>query len=404
MSLDLSETALQIDEMTATLKARQGETNLRLQRAVEAVDAFNVADYESRRQRSKVTLAWNVPILVDAPAARFAPPPPPEDFCVVAADGSHVDVDRNLPARCFVINIGVSALTYGSQPDALLSSQPTLYARDDQLVIRDRHSSTKEQAVEGAVLGAKRMVEEAKGLARAVADLPADVPTMALMDGSLLMLGLVGHGYQDFVLRELIEEGFVQALDDLRRMATERRLALASYISLPRSAEVVNALRLAVCPYEVADCNHHCGTTSVGERPCDVQVGGLLDRQLWSQVLEPGERSAVFTSSSPMTASYYRGHGLDFFYVHAGEEIGRVEVPEWVSSDEALLALTHSIIVDQCRRGPGYPIALMEAHEQAVVTGADRQLFVELVENALFDQNMPTHHSEKSRSKRLRWL
>ena len=81
-----------------------------------------------------------------------------------------------------------------------------------------------------------------------------------------------------------------------------------------------------------------------------------------------------------------------------------MEVPSWVAEDEASLELMHSLIIDQCRRGPGYPVALMEAHEQAVVTGPDRRYFVELVEQALFDQRLPIYSSEKNISKRQKWI
>ena len=93
-----------------------------------------------------------------------------------------------------------------------------------------------------------------------------------------------------------------------------------------------------------------------------------------------------------------------FFYLNIGEEICRVEVPSWVAENENLLNLVHTLVVDQCRLGRGYPVGLMEAHEQAVVTGSDRQIFINLVERILHDENLPVFTSEKDRSKRLRWL
>ena len=120
--------------------------------------------------------------------------------------------------------------------------------------------------------------------------------------------------------------------------------------------------------------------------------------------LRPGERSPIFGSSSRAVAEYYRGNDVHFFYVHAGEEIGRVEVPTWVAEDLDLLGLTHAAVVDQCLRGQGYPVALMEAHEQAAVSGADRRFFVRQLERALSDQRMPVYTSEKARSKRIRAL
>jgi len=72
--------------------------------------------------------------------------------------------------------------------------------------------------------------------------------------------------------------------------------------------------------------------------------------------------------------------------------------------DETLLNLTHTLVLDQCRRGQGYPVALSEAHEQAVVTGPDREYFWQLVESSLVDEKIPSLSSAKSRSKRTRWI
>ncbi len=46
----------------------------------------------------------------------------------------------------------------------------------------------------------------------------------------------------------------------------------------------------------------------------------------------------------------------------------------------------------------------MEAHEQAVLTGRDRELFRQMVEDALARRHLSVYTSEKARSKRLRWL
>ncbi len=403
MSLDLSKTALQIDQMASELKAQQSNFREHLGRAVDALDTFDADEYERKRQQSAEAMFWSVPRAWDSIGAQYAAPQTPEDFCVVAVDGSHIDIDRHIPARCFLINIGRSVLTYGSHPDARLSSSPRLYARDDELVIRDRGVSYREQRVEGGVLGVKRAVEEMKALAEVVKELPPDIPTLGLIDGSLVLYGVSESIFPSFVIEELVVEGYARALDELRQLSSERRLAIASYISLPRSQEAVNALRVQVCPYDTPDCRHYCASVRVGERPCD-RVGGLMDRQVFGKSLQPGARSGIMETSSRLIEQSYGGHRIAFFYVNTGEEIGRVEVPDWIAGDEHLLGLTHALINDQCGRGPGYPVALMEAHEQAVVTGADRRYFVELVENSLYDQGMDVYTSEKSRSKKLRWL
>ena len=402
MGLDLGNTALQIDAMAEDLRARQSDKRTRLARAIGGVLDFDVETYERKRALGSNALNWVIPGVESPPSDRYDPPAVPADFRIAAVDGSHIDVDRHLPARCFLINIGACVLTYGSAPDAALSNRPRLYASDDDLVIRNRSGAYQEQRVQGAVLGALRAVEEIRALVEVVRDLPPDLPTLALMDGTLIMF--MGSGTRDFVIDELVQRGFVRALDELRELARERPLSVASYISLPASAEFASALRVHACPYETPDCVTYCGNLPSGSRPCDDTAEGIVDREIFSRVLEEGQRSATFASSNALVANSYGDHGIEFFYLNVGAEIGRVEIPDWVSKDEALLAMTHSLVLDQCRRGPGYPVALMESHEQAVITTTDRQHFAALIEDSLQDQNLPTYPSEKNRSKRLRWL
>jgi len=86
------------------------------------------------------------------------------------------------------------------------------------------------------------------------------------------------------------------------------------------------------------------------------------------------------------------------------DEITRVELPRWVAMDEKLLNLVHTLVLDQCQRGQGYPVALSEAHEKAVVTGVDKEGFWQLVESFLVEERLPSLSSAKSRSKRTRWV
>lgn len=408
MALDLTRTVLQIDDMAESLRARRLDKRMRLESAYTAADAFDVDAYETKRAQPGAMPNWTLPIVPENPCVPYAPSPPPANYAVVGVDGSHIDVSRHLPARCYLINIGGIALRYGTPHAAAPFSAPRLYASDEELVIRDTLAPYREETINGALLDAKRAVEELQALADELRRISADVPALGLIDGSLIMFGM--HRHPDFVVRQLIDEGFVKIMDDIRDMAQRRALAIASYISLPRSADLVNALRISVCPYPVANCDRECGTTRAGERPCDLKVGGVMDREIFDATLSVGERSPVFHSSAPIVRDHYGQHGVAFFYLKVAgtsaqtEEIGRVEIPDWVAADEALLETAHSLVVEQCRLGPGYPVALKEAHEQAVVTGADRQYFVELVETALTDNLLPVYSSEKNISKRFRWL
>jgi hypothetical protein len=64
----------------------------------------------------------------------------------------------------------------------------------------------------------------------------------------------------------------------------------------------------------------------------------------------------------------------------------------------------HSVIFKQCQLGFGYPVALMEAHEQAVITGANREEFWRLVEQLSSEGLVKTKTSAKQWSKKIRWI
>ena len=402
MALDLTRTAIQIDDMAVALKAGRADKGARFESACKAAHEFDPAFYLAKREQPGTELNWIVPEIRERLDSTYSPPPLPDDYCVVGVDGSHIDVSRHIPAHCYLINVGGILLRYGSEPNARIFSDPRLYAGEDELVIRDRFAPYREETISGALLDAKRAVEELRGLLYTLRELPPDLPALGLMDGSLIMFGM--HRHPDFVVRHLVDEGFVEILDEIRQIASERPVAIASYISLPRSAEVANALRVGVCPYPVPNCDRECGIERREARPCEKEVGGILDRELLENMLDLGERSSVFESNAGIVRNHYGGHGVSFFYVKTEEEVGRVEMPGWVAADEALVGLVHSLVVEQCRLGPGYPVSLKEAHEQAVVTGADRRYFVELVADALEQQGLTAYSSEKNISKMRRWI
>jgi hypothetical protein len=181
----------------------------------------------------------------------------------------------------------------------------------------------------------------------------------------------------------------------------EHKLGLASYISYPRSTDVANTLRLVLCPEGVADCDRRCKGVVNRQRPC-FPLTGVQDRDIFDAILQEGERSALFYTQSKIVKERYGPHQVFFFYMKLAGEIARVEVPEWTARDQERLGLTHSLLLDQCRLGQGYPVALSEAHEQAVVTGADRDNFRTLLDTWFIKEHMLQSSSAKSQSKKTR--
>jgi len=398
VALDLTRVAAQVWGMVASLRAGTEERRRRLDHALNTLHepGCDFTDLARKVAASKTT--WLVAGLVDGLDRRYQAPPIPSDFTVMATDGSHIDVDRHRSTRCYLLNIGSVILQYGAAADAILDSIPHLYSEDEDLVITHPGASGREQPVEGTLLGIKRGVEECRRLAELAAETPPDCPTLALLDGSLILWGL--EAYPEFVTEVLLNQGFLQHLNSLMKLGN-RQIALASYISLPRSTDVVNTLRVALCPNEVVDSDRYCPACKT--RDCEA-VAGVRDRELFFNLLEPGERSDLFLSQSSIVRKHYGAHQVYFFYLRVDDEIARIEVPGWVAQDERRLNLTHALVLDQCQRGQGYPVALAEAHEKAVVTAADREQFWQLVESSLVEEHLLSLGSAKSWSKRTRWV
>ena len=351
MPLDLHRVAAQIEVMGTDLQAQGAERLVQLERAIAALNS-------------------------SGKATGYPPTTPPEEYRVLATDGSHIDVDRHMPVRCSLINISKVSLQYGTRPDARLESHAHLYATPEELSVPDPWG-TGAVALEGRLMGIKRSVEEVVGLAE-MAEEAEDIPTLALVDGSLVLWGREEQSYPEYVRESLLNNGLLLALSRIKNVSREKPVAMAAYISLPRSADMVRSLQ--------------------SEREFD----GLLDRDLFARVLQAGERSDTFASTSPIVKERYGEHQVHFFYLKTEHEIARVEVPVWVAEDEALLSLAHTLILDQCRKGMGYPTAIMEAHEQAVIGGRERELFRQMVEDALAERGLPVYTSEKALSKRVR--
>jgi hypothetical protein len=235
------------------------------------------------------------------------------------------------------------------------------------------------------LLDAWRSVEEMSALSE-LGDSSGnrDVPRVALADGLLTIWR------QDWAAAdaETVTERFRQALDAI----ASRYIPLAAYVSNPHSHWVVDLLR------QHAGCGSRC---AVGCQAGECALDGLLDLDLLTH-LHPGDRSARFEVVGRDAERYGHENRSHFFYLHVGREIARLEVPGWVAHDEEALDLIHAVVCDQAERGLGYPVALARAHEQAVITAADRRAFRQLVVEALTRAGLSVSSSEKQLSKNMR--
>lgn len=312
----------------------------------------------------------------------------PRSYTAVSSDGSQIFPDRHEALPCYLINTSSVVLSYGDDGRAFLASDPVLFYRDE-----DRFTTWGDKKIpaDGEVISLKRTLMEFERILELAKDNNERECTIALSDGTLILWRLEAAP-NDF--RGRILAPFIRIMDEFRDL----RVPVAGYISFPGSTDVINALRVGLCPEKTSYCNQ-CPYTEWPELPC-APIEGLTDRFLFSTVLKPGEASPVFKSSSKILEMYGE-HRIYFFYINIGEEIARVEIPGWVARDAELLARVHTLVFDQARKGKGYPVVVAEAHEQAVVKGRDREFFFDLIREALVKSDFKVAVSRKGLSKRV---
>ncbi len=313
--------------------------------------------------------------------ATYPLPPIPDQFTVVAADGSQIQPDRHSAAFYYLINIGSLIYRHGSgeAPEAL--SKPQLGYKDDDLYEGER-------AVTGNLLDVRRDLAEITRLADICATEAAEI-TIALADGSLIL----------WVLENLSPGGRKQKVTDyLEQMERIQRRGglLGSFISRPGYNEVVQLVRLASLDGDPKKAR---------QEPNPLEH--LPDRAVFSN-LPPGARSALFISSKKINQSYYapEGHEIYFFYLNLADEehdpvIARLEAPVWIARDTARLNLLHSAVVAQARITGDYPYALARADELAYISSQERAAFEELVATALLRAGVRSVPSPKAYYKQL---
>ena len=407
MALDFGQTARQMmsamGDLSSTARSRR-------QRFADTLDrALAITPDEAARRTAS---AGNRPFIVARTGAEglLASIPPsslPRDWMAVSVDGSHIDVDRHLPLRCYLINLGGCSLTYGAKPDCQFFSEPTLATGDSDLYLRPDDGSNAETPISGQLLGALRTVREVERLADAVEAAPPTVPVLALLDGTLAFWDIQRGNYPRYVVETLVNERLHGALARLRDASRSRRpVALAAYTSRPQTTEVAGAVRACLCVSNPTECTRRCSARRSDLAQCD-GASGFDDRELFDVLHEPGHRSPLYQTGR--RASHF---ALDlavgtewgrFYYMNSGTEIARVEVPDWVAADRDLLALGHAMLAKQCELGLGYPVVISEAHEQAVVSGRDREEFRKLALMLMEQNGLPTPESAKTVSKRLPW-
>lgn len=401
MPIDRLQLSRQIGELADYLDDQKGEFSRRLASAIQAAhmhsepDAFKQLTDKIESQRG--IYSWLVPGVTEPITNSHTPPVPPRDYIVLAVDGSQIEIDRDSPFDAYLINVGRVFIRYGQSSDAVIESRAQTYYKPEDLVLGGRRRPGREHAIGSSVIAARRDTAEVSALADMAEQLPDGVPAIGLLDGSLTQWRIAEA---DNIADPDIRKQYLDALSRLQHVSQQREFVVASYISRPRAPEVVNALRIAICPFDTPNCGSYCRDKTEGERPCD-EVARVRDRDIFEALLEnDGNRSGVFRNQSDEVAEY-KDHSPHFFYLNSGTELARIEIPQW-SLDR--IDLLDTLLGDQVELGDGYPLALAEAHEEAVVRADDRALFRQLLEDEAMNRSAPDRTSAKSTAKRQRSL
>lgn len=387
MTLDMLKVSRQVAEMARDMAHRFRLRGPRLAEAQALLDACAddwealVAVAEAARRRLPRPLEpLNVRRVVAAP---------PLNHVVIATDGSQIEPDRHSGGDFFLLNVGWAVVRYGADPFAELTSEPTLFFKPEEVYITH---GQRRVPIQDRHLAAKRAGLEIERAARLAAEWSRNEQDVAVLVDGTLALWVLEERPDDF-LRQALLEPYVEQLRRLRAL----EVPLASYISRPRSVEVSGLLQEAVCLGEGDACTR---CLDGGGEPC--VFDRLPDRELFGR-LPRGERSALFEMTLPRgLVEFYEDLVPRFFYLNVGSEIARVEVPPWTADDPAQLDLVQAVVLDQCQKGLGYPNVLARAHEQALVSGADRMAFEYLREAMQTREGVPPRASEKLHSKRIR--
>ncbi|MDX2100121.1 MAG: DNA double-strand break repair nuclease NurA [Leptolyngbyaceae cyanobacterium bins.59] len=390
--LDLTKVAQQMQGISQHLTQEATASRQRLERAATLMGQATAMQRElmDRRQAWIDRMAFIAAEPAEPLDTRLFLETAPSQHTVVATDGSQIAPSHHEIAYFYLINVGRVVLHYGQNLHPLLDSLPEVFYRPEDLYISRQWGIRTEEW-----MGYCRTASETVALVELVQEVQSSFtphpllapPLLAMVDGSLI------HWFLETLpaeARDRILSPMLVAWESLR----SQRVPLVGYVSASRSGEAINFLRLLTCPYAEPDCQTHCSAQS-DRTPCQV-LDPLKDTVLWGSLLEPGQRSPLWRSSARIL-ELYGPHTIYFCYVHLGIEVARLEFPAWVAEDSNLLQTALSLTLAQVQKGYGYPVALAEAHNQAVVRGSDRARFFALLEQQMIRsglKNVGTSYKE----------
>ncbi len=361
MSLDFLQVSQQVKQLGEKALSHQRDLKTRLAETCALLEDCATQNEQLQHKVQEVvrnydqTLRCAVPVN-EALNSRHPLPPLPEQVTLIAADGSQIFADRHAEVEYCLVNTGAICMRYGSSDAPVTSIQSHLiYAEELEGMSDDR-------------LSLQRDLAERARLWELASSAPA--PVITFTDGPLEL-------WTTTLEAGKVAGEFKRSLDlylDVLHKLCELNTTTAGYVDKPGADLVVRLLE--VVKAEAADLPNMRKFHP---------FKGVTDRELYRDMLQPGERSAIFAIQSRSSTPYQGELGLHFFYLNVGKVghpyLARVEIPAWVVEDQSKLDNLHAVLVSQCRMigARAYPYLLHRAHETAVVSLEDKEQVTQMI-------------------------
>lgn len=298
-----------------------------------------------------------------------------QEYTLLAADGSQITPNPHAAVFYGLVNVGVFRMT------SIAYCVPETHTWSD--LISEEEVQERQEPLTEDLVSLRRDVREREIMAELAHQESPSLIT--LTDGPL---ELYQEPRNEAVFRRYFDQ-YLAALDELALLGT----ITAGYVDRPRAA-------LLTATLDLANQKEESSTTS--------SFAGVSDLMLMEELLQPGERSALFALQFRSAASFEGRKALHFFYLKVGSEtfssIARVEVPLWVVETPGALELLQAVLVEQAAQAGShpYPYALIRAHETAVVKMDEHDALDLLIQQELLGRGLPAGEvSQKLINKRI---
>jgi hypothetical protein len=369
---------------------------------------------------------------------------------VFATDGSQIAPSRHEIAYCYLINIGRIGLYYGTNHHPLLDSVPQIFYKREDLNLARQWGIPLEQwmglqrtASETEALGMLATGVSSPHPSLALTDgglIHWELETIA-NEPRTILLQRIFAAWEQLRLAGIPLVGYISSP---RSTETNHFLRLAAcpfpepdcqthcrektISERHNSAKLVDIsstpLKIDSEPSQNIENTANPSSTKPSSKklenlPCS-QAYPLRDLRLWEKLFRGnslnqnfssddlgknlesnlesnsgnnlnlfGKVSPLWHSHSSILREYAPEHQIYICYLHVGSEIVRIEMPAWTALNRELRHQALGMILAQVQKGLGYPVALAEAHNQAVVTGSDRQRFFSALEQSMVKAGLP---------------